>query len=212
MKNSLGVGSALGEKEEEKNGGRRSAREASRAVLWGEKKVRRPFTLPSPRFSSLRFFAFSPNKEPDTRLYEELNINQIPSGSNNHNNVFVDFWGQNIKTWKTLAQLFQFSIHVHPCHLYDVATDDRKQFEYLNIVLNNKTVPSMSTGSLESNGTSEEVALFFRTKCSKQKINSRSISSKPPFLPVLGLQCCFSVNETDLDKWYINLIFLIFKR
>ena len=212
MKNSLGVGSALGEKEEEKNGGRRSAREASRAVLWGEKKVRRPFTLPSPRFSSLRFFAFSPNKEPDTRLYEELNINQIPSGSNNHNNVFVDFWGQNIKTWKTLAQLFQFSIHVHPCHLYDVATDDRKQFEYLNIVLNNKTVPSMSTGSLESNGTSEEVVLFFRTKCSKQKINSRSISSKPPFLPVLGLQCCFSVNETDLDKWYINLIFLIFKR
>ena len=212
MKNSLGVGSALGEKEEEKNGGRRSASEASRAVLWGEKKVRCPFTLPSPRFSSLRFFAFSPNTEPGTRLYEELNINQIPSGSNNHNNVFVDFWGQNIKTWKTLAQLFQFSIHVHPCHLYDVATDDRKQFEYLNIVLNNKTVPSMSTGSLESNGTSEEVVLFFRTKCSKQKINSRSISSKPPFLPVLGLQWCFSVNETDLDKWYINLIFLIFKR
>ena len=201
MKNSLGVGSALGEKEGEKNGGRRSASEASRAVLWGGKKVRRPFTFPSPPLSSLHFFTFSPYTEPGTRLYEELNINQIPSGSNNpHDNVFVDFWGNNIKTWKTLAQLFQLSIHVHPCHLYDVATDDRKQFEYINIVLNNKTVPSMSTGSLESNGKSEEVVLFFGTKCSKRKINSRSISSKPPFLPVLGLQCCFSVNETDLDK------------
>lgn len=91
MKNSLGVGSALGEKEEEKNGGRRSASEASRAVVWGGKKVRRPFTLPSSPLSWLRFFAFSPNTEPGTRLYEELNINQIPSGSNNHNNVFVDF-------------------------------------------------------------------------------------------------------------------------
>ena len=137
MKNSLGVGSALGEKEEEKNGGRRSASEASRAVLWGGKKVRRPFTFPSPPLSSLHFFTFSPYTEPGTRLYEELNINQIPSGSNNpHDNVFVDFWGNNIKTWKTLAQLFQFSIHVHPCHLYDVATDDRKQFEYINRTIN----------------------------------------------------------------------------
>lgn len=90
MKNSVGVGSALGEKEEEKNGGRRSASEGSRAVVWGGKKVRRPFSLPSPPLGSLRFFAFSPNTEPGTRLYEELNINQIPSGNTNHNNVFVD--------------------------------------------------------------------------------------------------------------------------
>ena len=89
MKNSVGVGSALGEKEEEKNGGRRSASEGSRAVQGG-KKVRRPFSLPSPPLGSLRFFAFSPNTEPGTRLYEELNINQIPSGNTNHNNVFVD--------------------------------------------------------------------------------------------------------------------------
>lgn len=101
MKNSLRLGSALGEKEEEKNGGRRSASEAIRAVVWGGKKIRRPFTLPGPPLGSLRFFAFFPNTEPGTRLYEELNINQIPSGNTNHNNVFVDFWGHNIKTWKS---------------------------------------------------------------------------------------------------------------
>ena len=87
MKNSLGVGSALGEKEEEK----KTVVGNLRAVLWGGKKVCRPFTLPSPPLGSLRFSAFSPNTEPDTRLHEELNINQIPSGSTNHNNVFVDF-------------------------------------------------------------------------------------------------------------------------
>ena len=37
------------------------------------------------------------------------------------------------------SQLFQVSIDVHPCP--SVATDDRRQFQCLNMVLNDKTGP-----------------------------------------------------------------------
>ena len=39
-----------------------------------------------------------------------------------------------------LAQSFQVSIHVHSC-MPSIATDDSKQFQCLDIILNNKTGP-----------------------------------------------------------------------
>ena len=67
--------------------------------------------------------------------YDE-EIKQISSESANHNyEVLVIFAGIAIKLF------FKF----HPCpSLSSVVRDDRKQFQYLNIVLNNKTGPLLS--------------------------------------------------------------------
>ena len=48
---------------------------------------------------------------------DKEDIKQIPSGSTNHDNFLDYFCGRHsIKPLKRLAQLFQVSIHVHPCH------------------------------------------------------------------------------------------------
>ena len=44
---------------------------------------------------------------------------------------------------ENLAQLFLVSIHVHSCHP-GFKTDDKKQFQYLNIALSYKTGPLFS--------------------------------------------------------------------
>ena len=70
------------------------------------------------------------------QLFEE----QILSRNTNHNNLFGDFCRRSIKTWKTLAQLFQVLIHV-PWSLPSVAIDDRNQRQCLNIIVNDKISP-----------------------------------------------------------------------
>ena len=47
------------------------------------------------------------------------NIPKLPSGSTNYNNSLVIFAGMALKLLKkkmAQVQLFQVSIHVHPCH------------------------------------------------------------------------------------------------
>ena len=50
--------------------------------------------------------------------------------------VLVIFEGIALKLEK-VAQLFLVSIHVYPCH--PLATNHRKQFQFLNIALSNKS-------------------------------------------------------------------------
>ena len=73
--------------------------------------------------------------------YDE-EIKQISSGSANHNYWYLEiFAGIAIKLEKVGPTFSSFN----PCpSLASVATFDRKQFQYLNIVLNNKTGPLLS--------------------------------------------------------------------
>ena len=70
--------------------------------------------------------------------YEE-DIRQILPGSTSHDNFFRDFCTQSTKTWNVVGPTFS---SFNPfSSLPSVVTDNRKQFQCLNIVLNNKIGP-----------------------------------------------------------------------
>ena len=69
--------------------------------------------------------------------YEE-DIRQLSSGNTNHNNILVICAGIAIKFEKVGPMFSSFN----PCQsLPSVETDDRKQFQYPNVVLQNKPGP-----------------------------------------------------------------------
>ena len=68
------------------------------------------------------------------RSYEE-DVKQILPGSTNHDKFLVIFAGTGLKIEKKMAQLFQVLIHFFP-GLPSVASDGRKEFQFLNYSLN----------------------------------------------------------------------------
>ena len=65
-------------------------------------------------------------------------IRQLSSGNTNHNNILVICAGIAIKFEKVGPMFSSFN----PCQsLPSVETDDRKQFQYPNVVLQNKPGP-----------------------------------------------------------------------
>ena len=69
-----------------------------------------------------------------------LSVKQISTRTTNNNYFFAIFVGiKFLKNLKKLAQFFQVSINVDRCP--SAATDNRRQFQCLNIDLNDKTGP-----------------------------------------------------------------------